>query len=473
MQRLFSQSLSSVSAAHAKLAMALCCALIMLAIAPATTKAADDFTEDAAAAMKKAVAEGKDVLLLFTGSDWCPPCKRLEAEVFSKEAFLDGASKDFVLIKFDYPKQAAQDETVKEQNTEWAANFGIESYPTVIITDNELKPIRFAGYEEGGPENYLNILSEAKELRVNRDAKLKAADAAKGDEKAKLLDEALTEIGEEIVGVYYTDLVEKIVAIDNDNRLGLRAKWNGAADTEMRKIVITDLLMMARIGKPVDAIALIDEVLTEIAFTNTEKLTILQMKLNLAKALKDSKKIDAVLDQMISLDGVEGVTKHRLIAKKAYLMVGSGRRAEALKLLDDQINQAPKASHLFLAKGQLLAAKNENKTALEAFESGLESAGRNADLKIDLVAAKADTLYASEQADEALKVLDDYADDDDMPSELRAEALLHKGMIMREMGRDRQARLTENRAIEVTESPKERAAIQMIVDRLRSKSDSE
>lgn len=455
------------------MAAALLFALFALACAPATTFAFDEFTEDATAAMKKAVTEGKDVLLLFTGSDWCPPCKRLEAEVFSKEAFLDGATQDFVLIKFDYPRQSPQDETTKQQNAEWAANFGIESYPTVIIADNQLKPIRFAGYEEGGPDNYLNILAEAKALRATRDAKLNAAKDAQGDEKAKLLDEALSEIGEEIVGVYYTDLVETIVAIDNDNRLGLRAKWNGAADAEMRKIVITDLLMMSRIGKPVDAISLIDEVMTEVAFTNTEKLTILQMKLNLAKTLKDPKKVDSVLDQMISLDGVEGVTKHRLIAKKAYLMVGSGRRVEALKLLDDQINQAPKAAHLYLAKGQLLAAKNENKKALEAFTGGLESAGRNADLLIDLVAAKADTLYASERAGDALKTLDDYADDDDMPSELRAEALLHKGMIMRAMGRDRQARLTENRAIEVTESPQERAAIQKIVDRLRSKSDSE
>ena len=87
-------------------------------------------------------------------------------------------------------------------------------------------------------------------MRINRDEKLAAAEKVKGDERAKLLDEAISEIGEEIVGVYYTEIVEEIVAIDNDNRLGLREKWNAAADTEMRKIVITDLLLMSRLGKP-------------------------------------------------------------------------------------------------------------------------------------------------------------------------------------------------------------------------------
>jgi predicted DNA-binding protein (UPF0278 family) len=37
------------------------------------------------------------------------------------------------------------------------------------------------------------------------------------------------------------------------------------------------------------------------------------------------------------------------------------------------------------------------------------------------------------------------------------------------MKRVRQARLAENRAIQITESPKQRAEIQKIVDRLREK----
>ena len=69
----------------------------------------------------------------------------------------------------------------------------------------------------------------------------------------------------------------------------------------------------------------------------------------------------------------------------------------------------------------------------------------------------------------AMQTLDNFSEDTQMPSDLRGEALLHKAMIMREMKRTRQARLAENRAIEVAESTKERSEMQKIVDRLRKK----
>ena len=58
----------------------------------------DGFTTDMKAAVEEATEQDKDILLLFTGSDWCPPCKKLESEVFSQQEFLDGVSDQFVLV---------------------------------------------------------------------------------------------------------------------------------------------------------------------------------------------------------------------------------------------------------------------------------------------------------------------------------------------------------------------------------------
>jgi ribosomal protein S7 len=44
-------------------------------------------------------------------------------------------------------------------------------------------------------------------------------------------------------------------------------------------------------------------------------------------------------------------------------------------------------------------------------------------------------------------------------------------MLMRESGKQRTARLVENRAIEIIESTKERTEIQSVVERLRKKYD--
>ena len=56
-----------------------------------------DFDE----AVKLAKAEKKDLFVDFTGSDWCGWCKKLDAEVFSKEEFLTAAKKSFVLVALD------------------------------------------------------------------------------------------------------------------------------------------------------------------------------------------------------------------------------------------------------------------------------------------------------------------------------------------------------------------------------------
>ena len=68
-----------------------------------------------------------------------------------------------------------------------------------------------------------------------------------------------------------------------------------------------------------------------------------------------------------------------------------------------------------------------------------------------------------------MRTLDTFADDTDHPSDLRAEALLHKSMLMHESGKHRTARLVENRAMEIVQSTKERTEIQEVVERLREK----
>ena len=69
----------------------------------------------------------------------------------------------------------------------------------------------------------------------------------------------------------------------------------------------------------------------------------------------------------------------------------------------------------------------------------------------------------------AIQTLDEFAENDEMPVDLRSETLLHKAMIMRDSGRKRRAILVENRAIEICESPVERAEMQKLVERLRTK----
>ncbi len=60
---------------------------------------------DPAAAFARAQATGQPVLLVFSGSDWCAPCIRLERQVLTDSTFLRYASGHVVLLKADFPQQ--------------------------------------------------------------------------------------------------------------------------------------------------------------------------------------------------------------------------------------------------------------------------------------------------------------------------------------------------------------------------------
>ena len=55
---------------------------------------------------QEALKDGKDVLLLFTGETWCPPCQKLKSEILTADGFVSEISGDFVLIKLDFPQDS-------------------------------------------------------------------------------------------------------------------------------------------------------------------------------------------------------------------------------------------------------------------------------------------------------------------------------------------------------------------------------
>ena len=71
---------------------------------------------DFKAAEKKAAAENKQLVLNFTGSDWCGWCIRLDKEVFSQPEFVEYANKNLVLVKVDFPRKTTLAAPEKKQN---------------------------------------------------------------------------------------------------------------------------------------------------------------------------------------------------------------------------------------------------------------------------------------------------------------------------------------------------------------------
>ena len=125
--------------------------LILVAwLATSAGASAADWQTDYAKALQMAKSQNKQVLLDFSGSDWCGPCIELRKQVFSRPEFRAYADKNLILVEIDYPQRKKQSAELKKQNEKLSKHYGIDEkgFPTVVLLDPTGKVIReFTGYD--------------------------------------------------------------------------------------------------------------------------------------------------------------------------------------------------------------------------------------------------------------------------------------------------------------------------------------
>ena len=77
----------------------------LLASAQADSNTVDDskWLTNYDTAISKAKKQKKNVLVYFTGSDWCPPCKMLKTDLFDTNEFQE-LSNNYILLYVDVPR---------------------------------------------------------------------------------------------------------------------------------------------------------------------------------------------------------------------------------------------------------------------------------------------------------------------------------------------------------------------------------
>ena len=138
--------------------------LFTLAFITSPLLAAEDaWITDVPKAMEQAKSEKKMVLLDFTGSDWCPPCKALHKNVLTSEEFSKFAKDNLVLVDLDFPKAKPQSDELKAANKELSKKYGIKGFPTIIVLDADGKEVfRKVGYSGTPAAEYVADLAKLK-----------------------------------------------------------------------------------------------------------------------------------------------------------------------------------------------------------------------------------------------------------------------------------------------------------------------
>ncbi|MBS0654711.1 MAG: thioredoxin family protein [Verrucomicrobia bacterium] len=109
-----------------------------------------DFSQASALAKK----ESKPLFLYFTGSDWCPWCKKMDKEIISTTGFQKALGNSCIFVYLDFPHYTALDKKTQEQNEGLMKTYGVRGFPTVILLDPNQKKIAQLGYEQGGGEAF-------------------------------------------------------------------------------------------------------------------------------------------------------------------------------------------------------------------------------------------------------------------------------------------------------------------------------
>lgn len=136
---------------------------IVLIIALTITQLAlsQDWQTDFEEAKKMATEQDKNIVIVFSGSDWCAPCIKLDKNIWQSETFKEEAKKEWVLVKANFPRKKAN-ELSKEQtdhNRKLAEKYNVEgSFPLVVVLDKSGKVLGKMGFKNVSPEEYIKMI---------------------------------------------------------------------------------------------------------------------------------------------------------------------------------------------------------------------------------------------------------------------------------------------------------------------------
>ncbi|WP_188051004.1 thioredoxin family protein [Flavobacterium sp. GP15] len=135
--------------------------IILLLLFTGTIEYSQNWNSSFVEAQKKAVTENRNILLVFSGSDWCAPCIKLDKTIWKSEEFKKEATENWILYKADFPKKKANLLSLEltAENKKIAERYNKEgNFPLVLLLDPSGKVLGITGYKNVTPQEYIQIL---------------------------------------------------------------------------------------------------------------------------------------------------------------------------------------------------------------------------------------------------------------------------------------------------------------------------
>ncbi len=326
-----------------------------------------------------AQAEKKDILMNFTGSDWCGWCIRLGNEVFQHEKFAAYAAKNLVLLELDFPRGFELDESLQEQNNALQAKYGVEGFPSILLLDSQGRAYAQTGYQPGGPLAYSEHLETLKDFRKTRDEAFAAAEGLAGAEKAKKLNDGLEAIQPSLRFASYAEVIDQIIELDADDAAGLKTKFETDRAEHQFSQRMQEIVTKANETRDWDAVlADLDKVITEYAAFDGLAIRAQMLQLQVLNVAGKTDDLLKLTDQLLADKSLEGQSRLQVYITKLRALDQADRTEEALVVLDAIIadfgDEKEMRINFLMTKASFLARLGQKDAAKAVIQSVREFA---------------------------------------------------------------------------------------------------
>ena len=302
------RSLPAVARRRRGRAVSILLASLLALLLPPTTLAAPH--PDFPAARTAAQASGRDIAVLYLGTDWSEPSRRFEQTVLADPqvaADLTG----FELLRIDQREQPTEaDQQLAKRNKD--LKLSVWNFPAVALLDREGRAVSlWTGLGRETPAGLRARLAAGRRQRDARDVAWAKAHAASGIEKARLLGLGLTEVQEDLVRGSYDKVLKEMKALDPDDAAGYQRRYN----FRMNAFVEGTLEPLWKEKQFEEALAKVDTELRNPAYTLEQRQQLLGGRFQVLRRWERKQEAEAALHEIIKLNP----TNHMGVGARGYL----------------------------------------------------------------------------------------------------------------------------------------------------------
>lgn len=99
----------------------------------------------------------KPIVILFTGTGWCPACMKLEREVLKNPEFTQAVGQKFVFLLAEFPDYS-ESAVMASPYKPLLDRYGVSQFPTMVVINANGQKLYTVNYREGGARMYVQEL---------------------------------------------------------------------------------------------------------------------------------------------------------------------------------------------------------------------------------------------------------------------------------------------------------------------------